>query len=255
MKTFKVLIVLLFLISCNKDPEPILFYAGSGTDVTVTDYDSTAQGTYVNTISDEHDFIIDLDADGVNDIQFISRKDTNYTSGTDNFVNNIYTLQLKIINANFSVAEIKGSQKTYIHYSEPEYDYYGTFPRKTVTVNYSCDSLPNSNESTSLSTIKYLEFSTPINQSLQWKNNGYEIMIHKTKYSNRTYASSIGGDSLIGELVINDTYCNSMPQNINYFIPFKKNLGNQAKYGWILMDITQNNKITVYKSVIQNEYN
>ena len=104
-------------------------------------------------------------------------------------------------------------------------------------------------------TVNYLDVNSPITEQLSWDNNNSQLIIREPKFEILYYDVNSNGDSLIGSRENHDKYCLSMPLDNQYYIPFKKTIGTQYKYGWILLDIIDNNKITIYKSVIQNEYN
>ena len=119
MKFQILLIAIILLISCKKDPQEIGFFAGSSGDATITTHDSTAQGYYHNEYSYEDYLYLDLDSDGINDIYFTSSKDTNSsTYGIENPVYIHYIIKVRILNVTFSIAEIEKSEQTYEHYSE-----------------------------------------------------------------------------------------------------------------------------------------
>ena len=118
--------------------------------------------------------------------------------------------------------------------------------------------MPNATVTTSYSTVNYLDFNSPITQQLSWDNHISELIIREPKFETLYYEGNqgpLGGDSLIGFHDIVDRHCQSMPLNTQYYIPFKKTIGSQYKYGWILVDITDNNKITIFESAIQNDFN
>lgn len=260
MKFYTLIIVITLLASCQKDSENIGFSAGETNNVIVTNRDSTAQGIYSDPNQfppTNHDYIyLDLDGDGSNDLYFKSSEDSNYhTHGLSNPDYKIFTTKLRVLNSQFSVAHIKNSEKTFEHSSEPVYDYYGTFPRKTTTKTLSCDSSANSVYLGSTPIVRYLNRTIPISMNLEWQSIYSEFILQKTEPDNLYYNASNGQDSLIGYHIINNLDCQSMPFDTPYYIPFMKTLGNQHKYGWILLDLTDNNKITVYKTAIQNEYN
>ncbi len=138
-----------------------------------------------------------------------------------------YSVNLQVVNDVFTIADIEGSEKIFEHYSEPSYDYDGTWPRETTTVSYSCDSLPSSESIGNLPTVNYLVRFYPIDEKLFWGVNAYNRVIRLPKFETLSYegnGGSIGGGSLIGLHVINDRHCHSMPLDTQFYIPFKKQI-------------------------------
>jgi hypothetical protein len=258
MKNYIPILVLFIILSCRKDPTVLeVFTAGSVDDVTVTSHDSLVQGQYVNGFMNTDYMYLDLDSDGINDLLFTSSEyllDKPFDLERPNF----YDVRVQIVNDIFSLAIINGSEQVFEHYSEPVHDYDGTWPRKTTTVTVSCDSLPNSKSISNMPTVNYLIRHYPISENLFWVNYMNQFVIRGSKFETLYYEGNSGpisGDSLIGFHEIYDRHCQSIPLNTQYYIPFKKNIGTKYKYGWILLDITDNNKIAIFESAIQNGYN
>jgi len=241
MKNYILLFVLFTILSCRKDPTVLGdFNAGSTNDVTVVTHDSLVQSEWIYGYPKTDYVYIDLDSDGVNDLLFTSLEYVlNHPFDLENL--SIYSSRVRIINDIFSIADIEGSNQIYEHYGEPTYD-----------------SLPNAKPMNTNLTVNYLVPFYPIDEKLSWRVNANEYVIREPKFETIYYEGNAGppsGDSLIGFHTINDKYCHSMPLDTQYYIPFKKTFGSKYKYGWILLDLTDNNKIAIFKSAIQNEYN
>lgn len=258
MKNYLPILVLFLSLSCRKDPVVYDgFTAGSKENVTWITHDSVAQAKTTTWSVVQDNMYLDLDADGINDLLFTSHISL-LTRPFDIEEPYVYRVDVKVVNDIFSLAHKSEGTETYEHYSEPVYDYDGTWPRKTTTVTNSCDSLPGSKVVWSAPTVNYLVRHYPIDEDLLWVNYISPIMINRSKFQTLSYEGNEGpggGDSLIGFHQIYDKYCQSMPLNMIYYIPFKKNIGTKYKYGWIQLDITDNNRIAIFESAIQNEYN
>jgi|GEM_PF-5327597 len=258
MKNYIPLFVLFTILSCRKDPTVLGdFNAGSTNDVTVITHDSLVQAEWIYGYPKTDYVYIDLDSDGVNDLLFTSLEYVlNNPFDLENL--SIYSSRVRIINDIFSIADIEGSNQIYEHYGEPTYDYDGTWPRETTKLTYSCDSLPNAKPMNTNLTVNYLVPFYPIDEKLSWRVNANEYVIREPKFETLYYEGNSGPlseDSLIGFHGVYDRHCHSMPLDTQYYIPFKKTFGSKYKYGWILLDLTDNNKIAIFESAIQNEYN
>jgi len=231
--------------SCRKDGnQNIVAVTGEVVGMSILRHDTTIDATFEGNW-DEEQFKIDLDDDGGFDLMFVSYEDT------VNFPGGMYqSTRIVILNDLFAIAEQPNTGDQYESIDSTTYDYYGTFPRKTVYFSWQCDSTSSATLIPGINSALFLEKGDFIFKDFQWDNQFGGVQLTDIAVEDAYWNFTMGGDSLSGVWLSFEESCSQAPQKNTFYIAFKKEFGSNIKFGWIELFIENNNKVTVGTSAI-----
>ena len=255
MKIFLVLLFPIVLISCKKEDKNLLFEIGKGEGMNV----NFLHDSLNSFISPGYDYAnnsldVDLDGDNYADLKFSSISDSIHYPDEIIFKR----LKVEVINDFFKLSSYPNSGLLYEKNWE-EYDYYGTFPRKTKYHQYSCIQGADYNPSIygivshEFNVTKFFKSGDKVLLDEQTWEAEYSIYnLSMTPFEEAYYNFSIGGDSLIGDYNIYPNYCYLPSSTEPNFLVFQRTVGNEVSYGWLKIEITGYNQLYIESSAIQD---
>ncbi|NOQ76013.1 MAG: hypothetical protein GQ574_28660 [Crocinitomix sp.] len=242
--TLLLLAVPLLFFACKKNKDVVLII-GETEGYEITNHSLSAQGfddgpTYNGEFVD-----IDLNNDGAADIRFLSFQDS--VNSPELAAN--YWIDGKVLNSQFTVLENPGSDEEYELFTT-EYDYFGTYPRKTAVVKSYCENVEGGvYNNDNLRTAKIFKQLDKVNKDevfeAKYNLSAQSFEIYEEHVQESYWEFNADNDSLIGRHNIPMNTCRSAPYDEDFFIAFKYDSDAEVRYGWIQLIVTENNKIIV----------
>lgn len=242
--------IFLILFSCRKDTSEVpQFKIGiEDENTTITIHDITVDAETYNGFHDEQWIDLDLDNSGSTDIRVFSHEDTiNFPANT------YYSAWIHIVDDQFKFAAVEGSDVSY-ETTNIEYDYYGTFPRKTYVVDKKCEYSDSAISSVAEINLQYFDHGTPFIDQVYWYDGNNNLILNKPPLEDAHWEFSSGSDSLIGQYFTYHGNCNPPLQNKITYVVFKKTTSKGIEYGWVEIKITNENAVYVGRSAITNKF-
>lgn len=242
-------LLVVFATSCKKKEPNHVLSVGETDGMEVTDYNLTVSaGPYPN----PSQVGVDLNGDGVNDIKFVYTLDT---------INSLYqelqyTLELQS-SYNFVFKEVPNSEWLSFYPTDTVDDYYGTFPRRTITLlpawEY-CNGCYDTQLMTTAENSKYgHKYMSEDDFQSSFSSTAQYLKVFRSSYLRLNYDFTNNGDSLIGRAYHYPNLLQSPTFNSIFYLSFKYQLGLEVKYGWIELIIDTNKQLHIIRSAISEE--
>lgn len=246
MKYVVAFLLLIVLISCNKEPE-FKYHLGQEENMVINEHNTSVKADASN---DEAYLELDLDSDGIEDVKFRS-----WEYSIINPDGQVWGIDMNIINSNVSIYEVPRSGIMYEALGSPSFDFVGTFPRQTQILTFSCvqgigsyEVQKDANNPFTFSIHAPLSYAT-----YAWENKYSELTLVHSGYNEEHYEFNITNDSLIGVNVTQSASCQGVPENAVFYMAFRKTVLAASYVGWIEAKVTEGNRITILRTAISEE--
>ncbi len=230
------------IIGCKKgsDTIPSEIKIGDFNNMTLNVYDTVMVGGYY----DPCYYNIDLDKDGIDDIQF----ESNVTGSPA--VGDIPYAKISSLHKDALIHTFYKNDTSFLHISIDTFYYESDPVTIGITDNFTCHRI---NENDSIIEIAEAVKIKPLKKDDIIKtNDNYTadtITLLAGSFSYPPILVEQNGDTVIYNLSYYSNDCNQFPQDEINYIGIK--LGNNSKLGWIKISISDVNKISILESGIQ----
>ena len=244
MKYLALLTLLSLFVSCKKE-DTYKYQFGHFDNVEITVQNKTVKATYED-YSEEY-MGIDVDNDSTEDFRFYSEFDSiNYPYG-----NTFWETEIRILDSTFSIYEIPESGAWYETLGPKVFDYYGTYPRQTRALTYGCSAMTGSYKHNSANNPYFFSVNSPVMfDTYSWGNYIPLLTLSNSGYYSEQYDFNITGDSLLGVAITSEPSCYGVPADEIIYLAYRKSVTDGYYLGWIEMKITEDNRITVFRTAI-----
>lgn len=188
---------------------------------------------------------IDVDDDGVQDFEFRSYEDSVfYPERTAK-----HWINIKVINASFTVAHIPGSGMRRMGDIRTLYDYDDGYPRKMVYYPVECGSAINGEYSIPDHTKNYNKGELIYSDEV-WTTQD-ELTVAFYGGSDGTTTLNETNDTIISKILNLPGGCGNPLFINNFYVAFRKDNGGEISIGWIELNVHYSGKLAVLRSVIK----